>query len=358
MKKILHVVGSLDKSTGGPSRSVPQSCEQLSALGLKIELFARPSDSPVEIKTSQNLNVKFYSMKQLFLFGKSLSKNNFDLIHLQHVWDPYLHIIAWWARKKRVPYIITPRGMLEPWILKQRPWKKKIGLLLYQHLDIKKAVLIHATCDLEKQNIINLGYKNPITIIPNGVDLSEVVEVKKEYGTKKIIFLSRIHPKKGIELLVEAWRQIETKGWKLEIAGNGEKTYIETLKESAKDIKNIEFVGAVFGEAKWNFIRSADIMVLPTYSENFGIVVAEALAVGVPVITTKGTPWEELNTHNCGWWIDLSTSELEKVLAKAMLTSIDDIKVMGQNGINLIAQKYDIRAVAKEIKKMYEDILK
>lgn len=355
--KVLHIVGSLDKSAGGPSRSVPQTCEQLSKLDVSVTIAARPSIDPVSVDTSKNLEVKFLSFKQLVLFGRSIATNEFDLIHLQHVWDPYIHIMAWCARRKNIPYIITPRGMLEPWILKQRAWKKRLGMFLYQRLDLKKAKLIHATCELEKNNIRNLGFKNQITIIPNGVDLSEVKSVKETYGTKKMVFLSRIHPKKGIELLLQAWRAIDTKGWTLEIAGNGDEDYISTLKKVGKDLKNVHFVGAQFGEAKWDFLRRADVMVLPTYSENFGIVVAEALAVGVPVITTEGTPWEDLNTDNCGWYINLTAFNLEKTLEEAMTASKQELAIKGKNGIKLIAEKYDIRAVAKSIQQIYKDLL-
>jgi glycosyltransferase involved in cell wall biosynthesis len=265
--------------------------------------------------------------------------------------------MAWVARLKGIPYIITPRGMLEPWILKQNPWKKKLGLFLYQRNDLKKAVLIHATCELEKKNIRNLGFENPISIIPNGVDLSEVKEVKTNYGTKKIVFLSRIHPKKGIELLLQAWRTIDTADWTLEIAGNGEAAYIETLAQSAQDLKNVQFVGPQFGEAKWDFLRSADVMVLPTHSENFGIVVAEALAVGVPVITTEGAPWADLNTTNCGWWINLSLVNLKRSLEQVMECSPTQIKKMGDNGQRLVKEKYDIKGVAKKMTELYKKIL-
>jgi glycosyltransferase involved in cell wall biosynthesis len=355
--KVIHIVASLDKSTGGPSRSVPQTCEQVSQLGVQITLITQPSEHPVSVATSKTLEVKFLTIMQLIAFGRSISNKEFDLIHLQHIWNPYIHVMAWWARRKNIPYVVTPRGMLEPWILNQNPFKKKLGLFLYQKKDLKKAALIHATCELEKVNIRSLGFTNPITIIPNGVDLSEVKEIKTQYGTKKIVFLSRIHPKKGIELLIQAWRDIDTMDWTLEIAGNGEAAYVETLTQSAIDLKNVRFVGSQFGEAKWDFLRSADIMVLPTYSENFGIVVAEALAVGVPVITTKGTPWEELNTKGCGWWIELTDLELKKTLKKAMKTQVEEIKKMGEIGIDLINNKYAITSVGKSGLDMYNSIL-
>ena len=201
-----------------------------------------------------------------------------------------------------------------------------------------------------------MGFDNPISIIPNGIDLTEYKQVKTFYGTKKIVFLSRIHPKKGIELLLEAWRTMDTKGWTLEIAGNGEPTYINILIKAAKDLGNVFFVGPYYEEAKWDFLRSADVLVLPSYSENFGIVVAEALAVGVPVITTQDTPWKDLETYKCGWWIQLSVSNLKYALVKAMQTPVLELELMGTNGRKLIVDKYDIKAVAKEITKIYKKI--
>jgi glycosyltransferase involved in cell wall biosynthesis len=355
--KIVHITNSIDKSSGGPSRSVPQTCIELAKLGISIELVTQESADMVVIEESSHLTVQYRSIKELFIYGSRLSAKDVDLIHLQHIWNPYIQVIAFWARKNNIPYIITPRGMLEPWIMANNPWKKKIALFLYQKKAIQRAAHIHATAQMEADNIKELGFSNPISIIPNGIDLSEVKKGKEQYGSKKMVFLSRIHPKKGIELLLEAWRNTDTKDWTLEIAGNGELDYIKTLTQSAEDLKNVRFVGPQYGESKWDFLRSADVMVLPTYSENFGIVVAEALAVGVPVITTKGTPWEDLHTYECGWWIDLSVANLIQSLEEVMQTPEDQIKTMGANGQSLVSDKYDIKAVAKNMSELYQKIL-
>jgi len=158
--------------------------------------------------------------------------------------------------------------------------------------------------------------------------------------------------------LIEAWRNLDTKDWTLEIAGNGEIDYIKTLTQSAKGLKNVRFVGPQYGEEKWDFLRSADVMVLPTYSENFGIVVAEALAVGVPVITTKFTPWDDLESYKCGWWIELTVSNLKQILREVTQASTEHIKTMGLNGQHLVKEKYDIKAVAKNMSALYQKILK
>jgi len=174
-----------------------------------------------------------------------------------------------------------------------------------------------------------------------------------------MVFLSRIHEKKGIELLLEAWNTINTTAWTLEIAGEGDIEYINSLQDiiNTNNTSNISFVGAQYGNDKWHFLHSADIFVLPSYSENFGIVIAEALAMGVPVITTKGTPWQELEELNCGWWIDLSVENLKDVLQIAMNKTSNELFEMGQRGKDLIKDRYDIKIVAKNISELYQTII-
>lgn len=355
--KVLHVINSIDKSTGGPARSVSQICVGLAKLGVTIELVTQESADMIKLNERANLKVRFFSIWKLYRFASQLSAEDIDLIHLQHIWNPYIHVMAFWAYKKKIPYIITPRGMLEPWIMAHNPWKKKIALFLYQKGAIQRAAHIHVTALMEANNIKNLGFNNPMSIIPNGIDLSNIKEIKEKYGTRKMVFLSRIHPKKGIELLLEAWRKSNTNGWTLEIAGNGELNYAENLIESAKDLKNVHFVGAQYDEAKWHFLRSADVMVLPSYSENFGIAVAEALAVGVPVITTTETPWEDLEAYNCGWWINLSVANLEKAIENVIKTSTDVLETMGNQGRKLIADKYEMKSVANQVFELYQKVL-
>lgn len=354
--KILHIVSSLDKSAGGPSRSVPQTCEHLAALGIEVVLIARPSRNTVTLNCSENFNVRYKSFLQLVRFASNLKKNDFDIIHLQHIWDPYIDVIARAARKKGIPYLVTPRGMLEPWIMNRNRWKKNLAMFLYQKKDIKAVACIQVTGVLEKKHVRQLGFCNPIALIPNGIDLSKIPDFKIEFGSKKIVFLSRIHPKKGIEILLEAWKQISNKDWTLEIAGNCESNYIKKLqsKIETEGIKHVRLLGPLYEADKWDYLKSADLMVLPTYSENFGIVVAESLAIGLPVITTTGTPWQELNTTRSGWCIEPKVQDLTTTLNKAISLSPGELKEMGQNGRKLIEKKYDIKQIARQIADMYE----
>lgn len=357
--KILHIIGSLDKRAGGPSRSVPQTCIELAKSGLEIEIIARPSENPVDVPQTDNLTVRFLTLSQLIGFARSIDRTSVSLVHLQHVWDPYIAVMARAARRAKIPYVITPRGMLEPWIMNRNRWKKQLALVLYQRHDLQQAALLHATCDMEKHNIEALELKNPIAVVPNGLDLSEVPPSKQHIGSRKVVFLSRIHPKKGLELLLDAWKQLRPTDWTLEIAGDGDTAYQNQLleKTTREAIRGVHFVGPRYGQAKWDFIKSADLFVLPTYSENFGIVVAEALAVGVPVITTTGTPWQELHTCQCGWWIDLSVAELAKTLQTAMQTDRTELAAMGKRGRQLVIARFDIGHVSNTIRSFYESIM-
>lgn len=293
-------------------------------------------------------------MKEFLLFLE-IEKPN--LVHINGIWSPQNWGFQKAAENLGIKVIVSPHGMLEPWILRHNVWKKKAALFLYQKKAVQRAAYLHATAQMEADNIQALGFENPVCIIPNGIDMSEVKGIKTYYGTRKMVFLSRIHPKKGIELLLEAWGICDTNGWILEIAGNGDDNYIAELNKSAQNLKNVFFVGSKYGESKWDFLRSADIMVLPTHSENFGIVVAEALAIGVPVITTQGTPWEDLETYHCGWWIELSVSNLEKTIAKAINSSSNELETMGVQGRQLVADKYDIKLVTSKVVDFYNQVL-
>lgn len=358
--KVIHFIAGIDKTGGGTTEYMRLLSSELKN-HIELIVVTGISGHPIVIN---GVNVKFFKTSVLRWFSMIkefsffLEKEKPNLVHINGIWSPQNWEFQKAAQKLGIKVIVSPHGMLEPWIMAHSPLKKKIALFLYQRKAIQQSALIHATAQMEAENIQTLGFKNPICIIPNGIDLNDVKGIKEYYGTRKMVFLSRIHPKKGIELLLEAWRNSNTNGWLLEIAGNGDENYIANLNQSAQDLKNVHFVGAKYGEAKWNFLRSADVMVLPTHSENFGIVVAEALAVGVPVITTQGTPWEDLVMHQCGWWINLSVSNLEKIIALVTQIPANELATMGRNGRKLVVDKYDVKTVTNKIVDLYQEVLK
>ncbi|WP_264565358.1 glycosyltransferase [Flavobacterium sp. N3904] len=356
--RVIHYIASIDKSGGGTTeymRLLSKALKDETSLSIATGI----SKDPITI---DGVSIKFFNSSVLRWFSSSkefytfLENEKPDIVHINGIWSPQNWGFQKAAQKLGIKVIVSPHGMLEPWILAHNSFKKKIALFLYQKKAIERSVCLHATAQMEAENIQALGFNNPITIIPNGVDLSELNGGKINYGTRKMVFLSRIHPKKGIEILLEAWRNCHTTGWTLEIAGIGDENYMETLKQSAQNLNNVHFVGAKYGRDKWEFLRSADVMVLPTHSENFGIVVAEALAVGVPVLTTQGTPWQDLEEYQCGWWIELSVINLENALVKAFNVPTKLLETMGKNGRKLIEDKYDITVIGKKMVELYNTI--
>lgn len=365
--KILHIVPSIDLSAGGPSKSVSDLAVNQASLGYKVTIFTSASPDPyLKQSPHPNLSLQFISLNSFRVnLVRFIKKHRFDIFHGHGIWQMPVHHMAQLARKKNIPYVITPRGMLEPWALNTGKWKKKLAMAVYQRNDLSKAACIHATAQMEADNISALGFKNPIAVIPNGIDIKEfpLPEKNEKESKRTLLFLSRIHPKKGIELLVDAWKQVPEvvrQDWQVNIAGNGDAGYIAELQQRINNrnlTEQVKIIGAQFGSAKLKCYQQADLFVLPTYSENFGIVVAESLACGVPVITTKGTPWEDLIFYNAGWWFDVEVNSLTTVLTEALQTTEKERHDMGLNGRELVKTKYSIEGVAQQLIDQYNKIL-
>lgn len=365
--KICIAISSIDKNSGGPSRSVPMLAKGLSSLGV---------DTTLMVQESKNMNYHLLNhtgVKLVVLPRKSnnyeikriIQNERFDLIHSQNLWTLFYNKVARIARECEIPYIMTPRGTLEPWSLSQKRLKKIIALSIYQKNDLRKANCILATSKMEAANVRRLGIKTPIAVIPNGIDVSEykcrsidfLPKVKKQ-----ILFLSRIHPKKGIEVLIRSWASIEKlyPDWNVVIAGNGDEAYIHSLRELINSymlLERVKIIPPVFGKKKKELYCESSLFVLPTYSENFGMVIAEAMSCGVPVVTTNGTPWQELNELNIGWCIDLSVENLSKVLKEAMDLGPEKLFNKGLQCSKHIHDNYQYSEVAKKNLATYEWIL-
>ncbi|WP_447770457.1 glycosyltransferase [Sphingobacterium faecium] len=369
--KVVHTISSIDQSTGGPARSSTSLIEELLKNDCvdRIDLLTVRSNDPLLNKFESKKGHIHFNTSRLGHLSKSfkeqLTNINPDLFHGHGIWDLPVNQMAKIAREMKIPYVVSIRGMLEPWSLKQSKFKKKVAMLLYQHYDLKKASCLHATAEMEAKSIRDLGYKNPIAVIPNGIDLSEypMKDFSIRKTKRKILFLSRIHPKKGIEYLIEAWERLEPSvklNWEIEIAGNGEEGYLNKLNDiiNSKSLNgDIKIIGPKFGSDKLATYHSSDLFVLPTHSENFGIVIAEALSCGIPVITTTGTPWQNINKSNSGQWIDIGVKPLLKSLEFMMKLNDSELNQMGFNGRKLIENEYSIESVASKMLECYKWIL-
>lgn len=362
--KIIHFIPSIDRAAGGTTSYMQLLAKELGKL-CELYIVTAPSAKPVEMENAQ---VKFIpcewkqrsAMKSAW--NKLLQEIKPDVVHVNCCWMPQCVWAQLWAQKAGYKAVLSPHGMLEPWIMARHYWTRKLpALLLYQKKAIVKADCLHATAESEKENLLKLGYNNRIEIIANGIDV-ENIEIKKEWTRKKqILFLSRIHVKKGINFLLEAVAELknELTDYTIHIAGEGDKQYINQLKEKTKQLgieSIVDFCGGVYGEKKWELFREADVFVLPTYSENFGIAIAEALASGTPVITTNGTPWEELNTLHCGWYTEVGTEATAQALHQCLQASEEELESMGKRGRKLIEDKYSTTMVAYHMSELYKKL--
>ena len=374
--KVLHVISGLSRSSGGPSRSAQGLVAALGAVG--VEAWLMTLGKGVE---------PWVDGVDHFVNGEAFEcvvmRIRPDIVHLHGIWNLGLHRCAVICRRWNIPYVIAPRGMLEPWSLEQKWLKKRMARWLYQDRDLKCAAALHATAESEAEQFRRLGFKNPVIISPNGVNVPNIDFDKKQSSLelelqsrtdkpKRALFVSRMHPKKGVLELVEAWNKIRPRDWKCElvytVSGDFEREYETKVKKRVDELglqDQFIFTGALNDDEKWAAYARADLFVLPTYSENFGIVVAEALWAGVPVITTKGTPWKDLEDRKCGKWIDLPKegsnpsdwSALVSALECMLLMSNDERREMGERGRNLVEEKYTWRAVVKAMEKGYAEIL-
>ena len=435
--RILHTIGSLSRTAGGPSRSSQGLVAGLGAVGIETWLLSFQVGDTVWVEGVSN----FRSASSSGVWGKwravesAIQEIRPELMHIHGIWGPYAHLSCLVARRYDIPYIVAPRGMLEPWSLNAKKWKKRLAMWMYQRRDLKHAVALHATAESEAEQFRKLGFRQPIIVSPNGVDLPETMPARtvREDGKRTILFLSRIHPKKGLMELVEAWAKIKgsslvhccdsalvaddwemgdggrgTKQWQSAVAvgsncGTGDRGRETKQRQSAAAVGSnqgprkqtntlmnsrtnelldwhVEYAGPDYGghlhavqkrikelgveddftylgdigdEEKWNAYRRADVFVLPTYSENFGIVVAEALAAGVPVLTTTGTPWKVLVENQCGWWIEPGVKSLGKVLPEILQMNRETLAEMGNRGRVYAIRAFSWQSIADKMRQAY-----
>lgn len=290
---------------------------------------------------------------------------SFDLVHDHGLWRTCHLQVSWFASRFGIPRIVSPRGMLEPWAFQHKGWKKRIAWGLYQRRQLNACRLLHATSSEEGENLRSLGLTAPIQVVPNGTDLPVICDSDPREGCnhrnlRTLLFLSRIHPKKGLELLLNAWSACRPPGWRVQIAGPGDDSYIRKLEDLCRSLGiegQVEWMGPASDSNKDLLFRSADLFVLPSYSENFGLVVAEALSYGIPVITTTGCPWAELQSERAGWWVSPNEESILRAVREATATEPEVRREMGERGRALIERKYGWETVARHMHAAYQRIL-
>jgi len=364
--KILLTSTSLLPDYGGPAFSVSRLAMALADAGAQVGLWASdrsapntplvPTMSPVQRLTGTD-------SEALDRFGPP------DILHDNGIWLRHNHRFAVFAEKHGIPRIVSTRGMLEPWAISHKGLKKRIAWRLYQRHDLKQALCHIATGEAEARSLQDLGLGVPIAIVPNGVDVPEerpfsiASESERECrnGRKRTaLFLGRIYPIKGLPMLIEAWARVRPDGWHLRIAGPDEADHqklVERAVSAAGLGEIVSFTGPIEPQMRTSAFRDAELFVLPTHSESFGMVVAEALAHSLPVLTTKAAPWSILRERGCGWSVDASVDGIADGLRQATRLDSDTLRSMGAKGRALVSAKFSWKHVADLMLLTYDAIL-
>lgn len=370
VRRVIHVVPSLDRKFGGPGWSVTSLCGALAQEGLDVTLASLDltgEGKSEAVQADPSVPTVLFQGWHLERFGAVIApgfrsnlrqlivKSKIDVIHDHGLWLQTNRDASLVARNLGIPLVAAPRGTLGPWPLRQKKWKKRTAWCLYQRRALGRATVLHATSRLEAQSFRQLGLEHPIAILPNAVDGNEFA-LDGAARRREALFLSRFHTTKGLLNLVRAWSEVRPEGWSVRLVGPDEAGHRSELEAAVRELNledRFEFSGPVYGKAKARQLAQSDLFILPTKSENFGIVVAEALAAGTPVITTRAAPWKDLEDHDCGWWIDVGVQPLARALADATRRDLDELEEMGRRGRQLVREKYSWDRVAHRTLKVY-----
>lgn len=373
--RILHVVAGLPRNGGGLAEIVPRYAAATARLGHEVTIATvADATAPLSVAVDEAAaaGVKIVrcepAVPRALYHSRELSRRLPALVaaaHLVHVhsnWTFPVWRAAHCALVAGKPLVMSPHGCLAPMSLAHSAWKKRLAGLFDRRL-LRQAAAIHATSDMERDWIERYVGTGPrIYVIPNGVDVPAAAAAKPARRTRQVLYVGRLHPLKGLDLLLDAWGRVGRsrpagEPWRLVIAGPDEQGTRRRLEEQARrtGLDNVSFIGAVFGAEKAAAFAAADLFVLPSRSENFGIVVAEALAAGVPVITTKGTPWREIE-GSCGWWVEATSESIATALDATMRLSDPERVAMGAKGRALVESRYQWPAVGRAMVAAYEEL--
>lgn len=368
--KVLQFIPSIRVEDGGTTTYMQQLTP---SLGKLCQLHVCTMGSPAECVPLENCEVHCITSGMLHLRQMKrqwitlLDRIKPDVVHVNCCWLPQMALVSFWTKgymksnHVSMKLFLTPHGMLEPWIMRRNYWTRKLpAIWLFQRRSIRICDCLIATSEEEKSHILDLGWNTHVHIVQNGIDVDRVLVRSSWNAPHHLLFMSRIHPKKGLEILIDALDRLKKSDSslkiRLSIVGDGEVSYVSQLKDSVSQ-KGLEelitFEGPIYGDSKWDMIRKADVVVLPSYSENYGLIVAESLASGTPVITTTGTPWRCIQDEGCGWWTEPDAESLLTVLKSLSDLTAEDVKTMGLKARNLAERDCSISSKVREIYQLY-----
>lgn len=382
--RILHIIPSISPHRGGPSTAIIEIVKALredkvnasilttndhgNMLNKNLIIGQWHSYQGVPVLAFERWNppigfIKEYNISLSLTCWLMKHINQYDLLHIHAMFSYPSTASMILARSYKVPYILRTIGQLDSWSLSQKPLRKKIMLGLIERRNIDSAVALHFTSDKESECMGKMGFANTRLVIPLGVNIPYGRNKVLGKNTNKVttfLFLSRIHPKKNLSNLITALALVQKwqpeSPWELLIAGTGDSKHIDELHHQIKKLsidERCNWLGFLEGENKWNALKMADWLVLPSASENFGIVVAEAMAAGTPVIISPQVAISEMvMREGAGLISNSNPPELAKTLQKALDGPSNKMK---EAALSTAQSYFSWKSVAKSLKSFYSD---
>ena len=374
--KILHFIETINQNSGGLYSVLTDLINAISDPKIENHIFTNLRKNDLHINNT-NLSIHNLNIKHILssIIHNKLSKirnielNDDCIIHLHGLWMPIQYYGYLIAKHKNIPFVISPHGMLMPNALNEGYFKKKIAGYLYQNKELKLASSIITASKEEYKALKITNLNNNIKYISHGVKKPKFIaggmtslEINFNTNHRNLLFLGRLNETKGVAELLNAWKEINTPNWRLIIAGPKERSsYYKKIKKIAHSLEEkgrVVFTGAVYDEEKEELFRNSDIFILPTKSENFGLVIAEALIRGIPVITTKDAPWKMLEEYSIGWWIENNHISLLNTIQSATMLSPYEIHNMGIRAAKFASKRFSWDIISNKYLELYKYLLK
>jgi glycosyltransferase involved in cell wall biosynthesis len=364
--KVVHVVPNVSEEASGPSYSVPSLARAIGRYEHEVALLSvRGRALPASPGFVHRVYPRALILPRLWrspALARALAREaqRCDVLHSHSLWVMPNIYPGWVALPAATPLVVSPRGTLSPWALNHSRYRKKLVWALLQGRVVRAAACLHATAEQEYRELRELGLRQPVCVIPNGIDvptLSALDEPERGGAPRILLYLGRLHVKKGIDRLLRAWTALAPArpDWCLWIAGPDDGGHEPELRALAASLRapRVTFAGPVYGEEKRALYRRAALHVLPSHSENFGMTVAESLASGTPVIATRATPWSGLVREGCGFWIPLGVEPLIEALREATRLEPKELLGLGARGRAWMQRDFSWDSVAREMAAVY-----
>lgn len=368
--KVLHTIAGFGIKSGGTTSCTYDLLSTMNGMGGSVDLLTPGIPSGADDRLAGTgeewIKAMDYDCRTPFAVSPAMSRylaaTDYDLYHTNGLWLHINHKTCALARKRRKPYVITPHGMLYPDALARSATRKKWMRRLLFDKDLHQAACIHATCEQEAEHIRRLGFRTPIAIIsnpvkiPHNLDASIVKGEKMRENMDSVGYLGRLHPRKNVDRIINAFAKVATPQQKLVIIGAGQPEYESYLHDLSVGLglKNVEFRGFLRDDDKMMTLAGLKALVVASDFENFGMIVAESLLCQTPVICTRTAPWRDLKVFDCGWWVDNDTDTLADAIYTALNMPSWRTRKKGMNGRDLIEYDYNPSAIARSMSMLYE----